>query len=166
MLPSCYYFQKSCNSLIERCKNICLNLNLNYIRLSIFLISLGKKKEDFDLIFKENKFDHNYNDSIINQIQGEIYFLKGLKYKEIESFKKAIEFYAKVNNQEIANKIAYANYEIGLIYFLKNQYELAEKYLNCAKNISIEYNDIFLKHRCNIDLALILYKQSSEFIKN
>ena len=173
MLPSCFYFKKSCISIINKCIEICKELNLNYDRLSIFLISLKRikeiKEEDFNLIFKEKKNEEDFNESIFNELKGEAYFLKGLKFKEIESFKNAIELYQNLNIQEIKIKIAYAYYEIGAIYFKEEKYVDCQNYLNEAQRLSIEYKDDFLKLRCNIDLALNLYKRypdKLEFLEN
>ena len=154
MLPSCFFCKKNCISLINRSINICKELNLKNIenRLLLFLKSLENNPEIVPDIFPTLEF------------QAEAYFLKGLKYKEIASFEKVIELYGKINNHETINinNIAYANYEISAIFFNKKEYKNAEKYLNKAKILSIKYKDEFLNNRCNIDLALILYKKFQE----
>ena len=180
MLPSCFYFKKTCKSIIYKCIGICKNLDLNYFKLSIFLISLKQelKEEDedyknFSLIFNENKNNKYFNESTFNELKGEAYFLKGLKLEKkkafgeaIKSFEEAIKLFEKIINKEMKIRIAYANYEIGLIYFIEKKYDEAKNSLKEAQRISNENKDDFLEQRCNIDLALNLYKQSSDKLES
>ena len=149
MLPSCYLFTKQCKIIIKECIKICstndlsLALNDEKMRLLLFLYSLEEKPN-----FNPEDFSKSY----YKELYAEAYFLYGLKYNDIKSFKISINLYDNLY------KKSYAYYEIGLLYYIKKEYEQSKFYLNEAT----KSDNYLLNNRCKIDLAILLYKQTLE----
>ena len=163
MLPSAYFLQKDCKIIINKCIKISEELNLeNGIkRLLLYLYSIEEKPE-----INPEEFINTEN-----ELQGEAYFLKGLKNNHMQSFEKALENYndlikKDINRIDIKKKISYIYYAISSLSYQENNYENAEIYLKKAKNISNEIGNFFFFDRCNIDLALIMKKLSKGYFES
>jgi tetratricopeptide (TPR) repeat protein len=104
MLPSAYFLKKDCKVIINKCIKISEELNLENgtKRLLLYLYSIDEKPE-----INPDEFINTEN-----ELQGEAYFLKGLKNNHMQSFEKALENYndlikKDINRIDIKKKISY-----------------------------------------------------------
>ena len=154
MLPSIHISGKYTRNIISRSLGICKQLKeeKNYTimdseqRLNLFLLSIKENPT----IINTNQFFH-----LGDQGKIDLLFIKGLKHKDIESFKTSIKYIEKMNNKELSYLIPYAYYEIGCLYFLEKKYKLAKENLKKGLEISKEYKDNFIKYKIYIQYALI-----------
>ena len=163
MLPSSFFLQKDCKIVINKCIKISEELNLENStkRLLLYLYSIEENPE-----INPEEFINTEN-----ELQGEAYFLKGLKNKCIQSLENAIENYNDLINKDknridIKKKLSYVYYEISSLCYQNKNYEKAKIYLNKAKNISNEIGNYFFVDRCNIDLTLIMKKLSQGYFES
>ena len=163
MLPSSFFLQKDCKIVINKCIKISEELNLENStkRLLLYLYSIEENPE-----INPEEFINTEN-----ELQGEAYFLKGLKNKCIQSLENTIENYNDLINKDknridIKKKLSYVYYEISSLCYQNKNYEKAKIYLNKAKNISNEIGNYFFVDRCNIDLTLIMKKLSQGYFES
>ena len=163
MLPSSFFLHKDCKIVINKCIKISEELNLENStkRLLLYLYSIEENPE-----INPEEFINTEN-----ELQGEAYFLKGLKNKCIQSLENTIENYNDLINKDknridIKKKLSYVYYEISSLCYQNKNYEKAKIYLNKAKNISNEIGNYFFVDRCNIDLTLIMKKLSQGYFES
>ena len=165
MLPSSFFLQKDCKIIINKCIKISEELNLENStkRLLLYLYSIEENPE-----INPEEFINTEN-----ELQGEAYFLKGLKNNHMQSLKKALDNYDDLINKDkdknridIKKKKLFILYEISVLSYKEKYYEKAKLYLNKAKNISKEIGNYFFIDRCNIDLVLIMKKLSQGYFES
>ena len=158
MLPSAFISEKNSKikNVLSKCIYICDKLksdegNLMVVRqrLNLFLESLKENPtvnfEKFNLLGDEGKAEAN--------------FIYGLKLHKKVYFNESIQFYKRIYDKEVRNKIIYAKYEIACLVYLEKKYKKAKEILYEARKLSKESNDIFIRDKINIELAKIIEEE-------